>query len=175
MVRNYTGGKKSKNISQRSAKKIMNIPEPDFINSFFAMVTTKPNGIMCVVKIIGDQHIASLKAKGIPCEIQANISRIRKDKRNNRIENGSVVQIEMNYEMRRANGNIFCYVICTYTNKDIAFFKKQQLIDIDIDTTGHGNMGDLEFDYEEEKSDNDMDMSPKSEESEEGEIDIDDL
>lgn len=133
MVKNNSGGNKSKNIGSKFTKKNNDVSEPDFENSFFAEVTTKPNGLMANVKIL---PIPEKFKKNIPEhigeylneKIQVNIGKMKNDKRNNLLSVGDVVQVEINFEMNRQNGNRYAYILCKYSATDMRSFKKRGMI-----------------------------------------------
>jgi len=133
-VKNKVGGNKSKNIGSKFTKKITNIPEPDFENSFFGEVTSKPNGMMSSVKIL---PVPSSKQSKLPYNfdkeflresIQLNIGKLKSDKRNSHLGYGDIVQVEINFDMKRKNGNTFAYILCKYNPLEVRQFKKSGLI-----------------------------------------------
>ena len=134
MVKNKVGGNKSKNLGSKFTKKINNIPEPDFENSFLAEMHTKPNGQMATVKLLPIPELYKDKIpQGFEDEylrgpIQVNIGKLKHDKRNSSLAVGDVVQVELNYEMKRANGNTFAYILCKYGPTEIRQFKKNKWI-----------------------------------------------
>lgn len=134
MVKNKTGGNKSKNIGSKFSRKIVNVPKPDFENSFFGEVTTKPNGLIANVKILPiPQHKQSKITYNFDDEflkgpIQVNIGKLKGDRRNNFLVAGDIVQVEINFEMKRKNGATFAYLLCKYTPLEVREFKKEGLI-----------------------------------------------
>jgi hypothetical protein len=138
MVRNKTGGNKSKNVGKKFSKKIINIPEPDFENSFFGEVSQKPNGLMTNVKLlpIPTSHArckvhSSERDELFKNPIQVNIGKLKGDKRNSYLGPGDIVQVEINFEMKRKNGNTFAYILCKYAPDEIRQFRKCGMILID--------------------------------------------
>jgi hypothetical protein len=138
MVKNNSGGNKSKNIGSKFAKKNIHVEEPDFENSFFAEITTKPNGLMAKVKILPvpdkfkekvprhlDEYLKEI--------IQVNIGKLKNDKRNNLLNVGDIVQVEINFEMNRQNGNKYACILCKYSSMDVRMFKKAGMILSDKD------------------------------------------
>ena len=79
MVKNNSGGSKTKNIANRNTRKKISAEEPDFENSFFAVVLTKPNGMICSVKLCSHEKLKDLN---ITQELQVNIGKLKNDKRN---------------------------------------------------------------------------------------------
>jgi hypothetical protein len=130
MVKNNSGGNKSKNIGSKFAKKTLIAPDPDFENSFFGIMTSKPNGLIAKVKIIPHKN-EQLKYLNDQ-EIQVNIGKMKHDKRNNNLAVGDVVQIEINFEMKRQNGSQYAVVLCKYTSTDVRNFKKLGLIPCEV-------------------------------------------
>jgi len=134
MVKNKIGGNKSKNISSKVTKKKISAEDPDFENSFFGVITVKPNGLMCKVKIIMNDKIKSiLEEHGIEDTIQANIGKLKHDKRNNSLAPDDIVQVEINFDMKRQNGNVYAYILCKYDASEIKAFKKAGLLQLDND------------------------------------------
>ena len=134
MVKNKVGGNKSKNIASKFTKKINNIPEPDFENSFLGEMCTKPNGLMSTVKLFPIPESNKQKLPfGFEDEylrgpIQVNIGKLKHDKRNSSLAPGDIVQVEINFEMKRKNGNTFAYILCKYGPIEIRQFKKNKWI-----------------------------------------------
>jgi hypothetical protein len=134
MVKNKTGGNKSKSQGSKFSKKIVNIPEPDFENSFFGEVTTKPNGLIANVKLLSipenkqNKLVYNFKDEFMKEPIQVNIGKLKGDKRNSYLAPGEIVQVEINFEMKRANGSTFAYVLCKYSGSEVRQFKKLGLI-----------------------------------------------
>jgi hypothetical protein len=134
MVKNKTGGNKSKTQGSKFSKKIVNIPEPDFENSFFAEVTTKPNGLIANVKLLSipenkqDKLVYNFKDEYMKEPIQVNIGKLKGDKRNSYLAPGEIVQVEINFDMKRANGSTFAYVLCKYSGSEVRQFRKLGLI-----------------------------------------------
>ena len=117
MVKNNSGGNKSKNIGSKFAKKNIHVEEPDFENSFFAEITTKPNGLMANVKILPvtekfKERVPKHLYEYLKEVIQVNIGKLKNDKRNNLLNVGDVVQVEINFEMNRQNGNKYAWHPC---------------------------------------------------------------
>lgn len=134
MVKNKTGGNKSKNLGSKFSKKIVNVPEPDFENSFFAEITTKPNGLIANVKLLSipenkqNKLVYNFKDEFMKDPIQVNIGKLKGDKRNSFLAPGEIVQVEINFEMKRANGSTFAYVLCKYSGSEVRQFKKLGLL-----------------------------------------------
>lgn len=126
MVKNSTGGNKNKNIGSKFAKKSLESEDPDFENSFFAEITTKPNGLIANVKVLPhkNQELQWLCEK----PLQVNIGKLKNDKRSNFLVVGDIVQVEINFDMNRQNGNLFSVILCKYSSNDVRNFKKQGLI-----------------------------------------------
>ena len=166
MVKNNSGGNKSKNIGSKFTKKNINVPDPDFENSFFAEVNTKPNGLMAKVKIL---PIPEKFKDKIPYQveelmkeaIQVNIGQLKNDKRNNLLCVGDIVQVEFNFEMKRQNGNEYGYILCKYSSNDVRTFKRNGMIlseiGKDVDEMFQGlDESDSEKEKEEEIDLNDL-------------------
>lgn len=129
MVKNNIGGSKSKNISSKVTKKKIMVEEPDFKNSFFGVVSSKPNGLMCVVRLcVNEESKKILDEMGILSEIQVNIGKLKNDKRNNLLSVGDVVQVEFSFDMKRGNGNFYGCILCKYDSKEIREFKKRKIL-----------------------------------------------
>ena len=116
MVKNNSGGSKSKNIGSKYTKKNIHVPEPDFENSFFAEVYTKPNGLIANVKLLPipekfKDKVSYQVNELIGDTIQVNIGQLKNDKRNNLLCVGDIVQVEFNFEMKRQNGNQYGYIL----------------------------------------------------------------
>lgn len=167
MVKNNSGGNKSKNIGSKFTKKYIQVPEPDFENSFFAEITTKPNGLMAKVKILSVpekfKDRVKYQAEELMKEvIQVNIGQLKNDKRNNLLCVGDIVQVEFNFEMKRQNGNEYGYILCKYSSTDVRMFKRNGMIlsekEKDVDDMFDG-----------------LDKSESSEEEKEEDIDLNDL
>jgi len=175
MVKNKVGGNKSKNIGSKFIKKINNIPEPDFENSFLAEMCTKPNGLMATVKIL---PVPDTFKENLPygfdedylrSPIQVNIGKLKHDKRNSSLSVGDLVQVELNYEMKRKNGNTFAYILCKYGPTEIRQFKKNKWI------SGERLENDDMFDgLDKDESEEDIVQKPKEEISK-PDLDLDDL
>jgi hypothetical protein len=184
MVKNKIGGSKSKNISSKVSKKKITADDPDFENSFFAIVITKPNGLMCNVRICPNDKVKKLfESKKITTEMQVNIGKLKHDKRNYTISQGDIVQIEINFDMKRQNGNLFGCILCKYDDKEIKFFRKKNMLFLDDiqDNNNEIDFSDDEFDnnieinLDEHKS-NELSNEELSENKNiEEDIDIDDL
>ena len=134
MVKNKIGGNKSKNISSKVTKKKISAEEPDFENSFFARVTQKPHGLICKVKIMqNNQAIKDLvEREGVDGEVQVNIGKLKKDKRNNMLAAGDIVQVEFSFDMKRQNGEQFGTILCKYDNTELTEFKRAGKLKIEV-------------------------------------------
>jgi len=133
MVKNSSGGNKSRNIGSKFVKKNFDMDEPDFENSFFGEIITKPNGMMANVKIIEiperfRQNIPEELSEYLKDPIQVNIGKMKHDKRNNLLSVGDIVQVEINLEMNRQNGKRYAYILCKYSSNDIREFRKRGMI-----------------------------------------------
>jgi hypothetical protein len=138
MVKNNSGGNKSKNIGSKFTKKNIHVEEPDFENSFFGEITTKPNGLMAKVKIlpVPDKFKVNVPLhlyEYLKENIQVNIGKLKNDKRNNLLNVGDIVQVEINFEMNRQNGNKYACILCKYSSMDVRMFKKHGMILSDKD------------------------------------------
>jgi hypothetical protein len=166
MVKNNSGGNKSKNIGSKFTKKNINVPEPDFENSFFAEVNTKPNGLMCKVKILTvpekfkdkiNYQVEELMKEGI----QVNIGQLKNDKRNNLLCVGDIVQVEFNFEMKRQNGDQYGYILCKYSTNDVRVFKRNGMIlaekEKDVDDMFEGL--DKNESQDEKENENEIDLN----------------
>lgn len=171
MVKNKTGGNKSKNIGNKFSKKIIDIPQPDFENSFFAEIATKPNGLIANVKLL---PIPSDLKQKLPYNfetdymnnpVQVNIGKLKNDKRNSYLNTGDIVQIEINYDMKRKNGATYAYILCKYSSVEIRQFKKDGLILVD-ETKDEDDPFDVPENHSSKES---LDKEPIPE------IDLDDL
>lgn len=156
MVKNKSGGSKTKFISNRVSKKTIQAENPDFENSFFGIVQTKPNGLICNIKVLEppkDKLSSTLPSTFSEdfCKlpIQANIGKLKHDKRNNMLSPGDYVQVEIYYDMKRQNGNTFATVLCRYSSSDIKDFVKDGLLNKDSE---HSSEEDP-FDYHSSESD----------------------
>ncbi len=169
MVKNKIGGSKSKNIGSKIAKKKITAEDPDFENSFFATITTKPNGLMCTVRLCMNEQLKKIMDEtDLKQDIQVNIGKLKNDKRNYTLSSGDVVQVELNFDMKRANGNIFGCILCKYDSKEIKDFKKRKLLvledDSDVsdsieisDDTDDEDIKTTKIEYPEVSSDVDLD------------------
>jgi hypothetical protein len=133
MVKNKIGGNKSKNISSKVTKKKIRAEDPDFENSFFAKVMQKPNGLICLVKIIvTNSNVKNiLEANDMEGNVQVNIGKLKHDKRNNTIMTGDIVQVEFTFDMNRQNGNKYGAILCKYDNDDLKEFKRAGILKMD--------------------------------------------
>jgi hypothetical protein len=149
MVKNKIGGNKSKNIGSKFTKKKIVVEEPDFENSFFGIISTKPNGMMCQVKLCKNDKVEMMmKEYDIPEIVQANIGKLKNDKRNNMLNSGDYVQVEFNFDMKRQNGNVYAYILCKYDNDEIKYFRKSKMLPKD-DSDEETNLPPSESDDEE--------------------------
>lgn len=169
MVKNNSGGNKSKNIGSKFTKKNIHVEEPDFENSFFAEIRAKPNGLMTKVKVLPVPEKFRSKVNYqveelMKDEIQVNIGQLKNDKRNNLLCVGDIVQVEFNFEMKRQNGNQYGYVLCKYSSIDVRMFKKNGMI-----------VSDNEKDVDDMFEGLDNQSESSSEEEKEGDIDLNDL
>lgn len=164
MVKNNSGGNKSKNIGSKFTKKNIQVPEPDFENSFFAEINTKPNGLMAKVKILPVpekfKDKVRFQAEELMKEaIQVNIGQLKNDKRNNLLCVGDIVQVEFNFEMKRQNGNEYGYILCKYSSTDVRMFKRNGMIlsekEKDVDDMFEG----LEKQSESSEEEGDIDLN----------------
>jgi hypothetical protein len=164
MVKNNSGGNKSKNIGSKFTKKNIQVPEPDFENSFFAEIHTKPNGLMAKVKILpvpeNFKDKVPFQAEELMKEvIQVNIGQLKNDKRNNLLCVGDVVQVEFNFEMKRQNGNEYGYVLCKYTSNDVRTFKRSGMILSEKEKEVDDMFDGLDESGSEEEKEEDIDLN----------------
>lgn len=168
MVKNNIGGSKSKNISSKVTKKKIVAEEPDFENSFFAVVVTKPNGLMCTVKLCENEKLKKIMDEtGLKEEIQVNIGKLKHDKRNNSLGSGDIVQVEFTFDMKRGNGSYYGCILCKYDVTEIKYFKRQKLLILDDETSYDDNLDkiseeesknkSIQIEYPEVSSDIDLD------------------
>jgi hypothetical protein len=133
MVRNNSGGSKSKNIGSKFTKKKIQVQEPDFENSFFGEILSKPNGLMTKVKILPcPLEKTNLLNETFHEPLQVNIGKMKHDKRNNSLNVGDIVQVEINFEMKRQNGNVYAVILCKYNSNEVRAFKKEGMISSDV-------------------------------------------
>jgi hypothetical protein len=164
MVKNNSGGNKSKNLGSKFTKKNIDVAEPDFENSFFAEVNSKPNGLMTKVKIL---PVPEKFKNKVPYQIeellketiQVNIGQLKNDKRNNLLSVGDIVQVEFNFEMKRQNGNQYGYILCKYSLNDIRSFKKNGMILSDKATDVDDMFDGLEDQSESEEDEKEIDLN----------------
>lgn len=174
MVKNKSGGSKTKFISKRVSKKTIQAENPDFENSFFGVVQTKPNGLICSVKVLEppkDKLSTTLPSTFNEdfCKqpIQVNIGKLKHDKRNNMLSPGDYVQVEIYYDMKRQNGNTFATVLCRYSTSDIKDFVKEGLLNKEVENS----LEEDPFEYHSSGSDKVAAKQPQINES----LDLDDL
>ncbi len=154
MVKNKIGGNKSKNIGSKFTKKKIVVDEPDFENSFFGIVSVKPNGMMCQIKLCKNEKVENMmKEYDIPEIVQANIGKLKHDKRNNMLNQGDYVQVEFNFDMKRQNGNVYAYILCKYNNDDIKYFRKSKLLPKGVSDDSDDEETNLSLDEDNEEID----------------------
>jgi hypothetical protein len=66
-------------------------------------------------------------------EMQVNIGKLKHDKRNQLLGPGDIVQVEVQWDMKRQNGNLFATILCKYDAKDVKRFKQEKWITCNTD------------------------------------------
>jgi hypothetical protein len=152
MVKNNIGGSKSKKIGSKFTKKKITAENPDFENSFFAVVVKKPDGFMCTVKICLNEKVEKImKEKDLNREVHVNIGKLKHDKRNNSINPGDIVQVEFSFDMKRQNGNYYGCILCKYDAQDIKYFKRAKLLVLECDDETMESEDIFDYSSEEDK------------------------